>query len=289
MVQEKKALNEGAYINKYIGNRFKANKNIIMVITGSTGSGKSYTSLRLAEHWYNYFFKKEFPVENVCFSLEEVARRLKDRTLQRNELLILEEAGANLGAADFQAKVSKVFTYILQSFRSMNIGLILTLPVLTMLNKQARQLLHAHLTTEGINRGVCKLKLKIHQLNQHTGKSYWKSPIITFQGMRSKMPYVTYTLASPDLRAKYEKRKEEFVYKLVDNFEDNIKPKEEQAQARRRAQDLERIKKREVWLQAHVRNKNNKILCIKCGGARADVTENQIRCKACGHVEVIDI
>lgn len=290
MGQEKRAMPEGLYLNKYISNRFKANKNIIIVATGSTGSGKSYTGLRIMEHWYNHYFNSEVPIENICFSLEDVAKRLKDRNLKRYEFLMLEEAGANLGASDFQAKISKVFTYILQSFRSMNIGLIMTLPVLTMLNKQARQLLHAHLTTEGIEGGLCKLKIKIHQLNQHTGKSYWKAPIISYLGTKRKMPYITYSLASENLRKNYEHKKEEFVYQLVDNFEDNIKSKDEQAQARKHKIEIERLEKRNAWLQAHKRDpKDNKIVCINCGRKSLEVRESAIQCRLCGHIEVINI
>lgn len=290
MTIEKKGMPEGLYLNKYILGRLKKNKNFIIAITGSTGSGKTYSALKISENWYEYYFKSGFPIENICFSLEEVAKRLKDRNLRRGELLILEEAGANLGALEFQSKMSRVFTYILQSFRSMNVGLILTLPVLTMLNKQARQLLHAHMTTEGIIEKKCKLKIKIHQLNQHTGKSYWKAPIIKYCGMKRKMPYVMYSLASEDLRSKYEEKKENFVYRLVDGFEDDIKTKEQKKldeKARVQEQTREINIKREKYLAKHRRNKKNKIVCEECGRANIIVGLIDIRCRVCGHIELI--
>ena len=66
-------------------------------------------------------------------------KRLSDKDpktkLRKGELLIFEEAGANMGSLDFQNKVSKVFSYVLQSFRSLNIGILFNLPVEGSLSK----------------------------------------------------------------------------------------------------------------------------------------------------------
>jgi hypothetical protein len=288
MTIEKQGLPEGAYMNKYMDGRFKRNKNILVVITGSTGSGKTYSALKICEDWYKFRFNKDFPIENICFSVEEVVKRLKDRALQKSELLLLEEAGANLGASDFQQKLSKIFTYILQSFRSMNIGLIMTLPVLSMLNKQARQLLHIHMITEGIVGDKCKLKIKMHQLNQHTGKSYWKAPHIAYNNMYEKMPFINCSLATQELRNNYEKKKESFVYGLVDGFEDKTKTRE-QTRAEERKKEIERLKKRDVWLGAHIKDKNNKLKCVMCGRSSIEAGINYIKCRLCAHIEPINI
>ncbi|HEA46175.1 MAG TPA: hypothetical protein ENH99_00115, partial [Candidatus Pacearchaeota archaeon] len=179
-----RVLEEGVAFNRWAGGKFKRNKNILLAMTGMTGSGKSYTSLRMCELYYQDKFKKPFPIENVCFSISELMKLLTSKTLKRGEIIILEEAGTSLNSLDYQNKVSKLFTFILQSFRSMNIGLIFTLPVLTMLNKSARMLLHAHFVTSGIDFYLknCKIKPLYHQLNQERGKSYWKYQRIKVNG-----------------------------------------------------------------------------------------------------------
>ena len=135
-------------------------------------------------------------------------------------MFILEEAGANFGNLDFQNKLSKMFTYILQSFRSMNLIVIMNLPVLTMLNKSARQLLHGHFITCGIDYQTKQTKLKpfFHQLNQSTGKSYWKFPrmrvndkVITLQRLKFNKP-------SDRLIELYETNKQKFVFDLTEDF-----------------------------------------------------------------------
>jgi len=55
---------EAEVILKYMNSKMVNNKNFLAVFTGQTGSGKSYSCLRLAELWYAYYFNgKEFPTQ----------------------------------------------------------------------------------------------------------------------------------------------------------------------------------------------------------------------------------
>lgn len=209
---------EGELFNKYLHSRLIVhNKNVLLATTGSTGSGKSYTDLRVAELWYNYYFKEPFPIENVCFSIEEITNLLAKKKLRRGEVLILEEGGVNLGSLDFQNKISKMFTYVLQSFRSMNLCLIINLPFLSMLNKSARLLLHVNFVTTGIDfqNKVSRIKPFFHQVNQSTGKIYPKYMRINKDGGRVTFKVFSYGLPSKELTDAYEKRKEMFLQKLI--------------------------------------------------------------------------
>lgn len=226
-------LKEGEAFNKWINNRFLRNKNILVAVTGSTGSGKSYTSQRICELWYKLRFNKEFPTEtHTCFSIGELMKMLSSGKLKKGELLIFEEAGANLNALDFQNKVSKVFTFVLQSFRSMNVGVIFNLPVLTMLNKSARLLLHAHFITLGIDfdKKICKIKPLFHQLNQQMGKSYWKYMRISIRGDVVALERFNYQIPSKPLVEIYEKKKFRFVSDLSKDFSDKLDQIEETEQ-----------------------------------------------------------
>jgi energy-coupling factor transporter ATP-binding protein EcfA2 len=215
---------EGKLLNQYFKSRLiNQNKNVLIAVTGPTGSGKSYACQRIAELWYKEYFNKEFPTEtNTCFSIKEVMERLTDKNnpLKRGELLIVEEAGTQLGNLDFQNKVSKIFTYVLQSFRSMNIGLIFNLPVLSMLNKSARLLIHAHFTTTGIDQDnkTSNLKPKFHQLNQDTGKIYPKFLRVAINGKIIPVKRFSYGLPTGNLLKIYEQKKFRFVSELNEGF-----------------------------------------------------------------------
>jgi len=213
---------EGDILNQWFYNRMvRKNQNVLLAVTGSTGSGKSYACLSIADHWYISYFKEAFPVEtNCCFSIGEVLKLLSGKKLRKYEIIILEEGGVNLGNLDFQSRVSKLFSHVLQSFRSMNIILIMNLPVLTMLNKSARLLLHAHFITAGINyqRKRSQLKPFLHQLNQSTGKSFWKYIRVGTHGSFVPIKRLTFSIPSDELLEIYESKKLRFVSDLTESF-----------------------------------------------------------------------
>jgi len=187
-------------------------------------SGKSYQDLRRAELWYQYQFNKPFPPENICFSVGALMKRLSSGELKRGEILIFEEAGANLGSLDFQTKISKVFTYVLQSFRSLNIGIFFNLPYLSMLNKQARMLIHVHAITAGIDekKKVAKSKIFFLQVNQKSGKVYSKYLRAKVRGKTRTIKRFTYNLPSEELRKIYEVKKFKSVNDLTTSFSQKL-------------------------------------------------------------------
>ena len=145
--EQKQIVKEGFFFNKWLENRFLNNKNVLTAITGQTGSSKSYQDLRRAELWYRKNFNEDYPEDNICFSVAELMKRITSKNLRKGDIFVFEEAGANLGSLDFQTKISKMFNYVLQSFRSMNVGIFFNLPHLSMLNKQAIILIHVHFVT----------------------------------------------------------------------------------------------------------------------------------------------
>jgi len=225
-----KDMEEGEIFCKWLDSRLiRNNQNILGVELGATGSGKSYRDLRKAELWYDYHFNKKFPVENICFGIKDILERITSGKLKKGEILIFEEAGANLGSLDFQNKMSKMFTYVLQSFRSMNIGIFFNLPYLSMLNKTARMLLHYSSESLSIDRdektNMCKLF--IHQVNQHTGQIFRHTPKVIFNGAIRKVKAFRYGMPSPYLVHAYESMKQEYLSKSTKEYLDKIKAQED--------------------------------------------------------------
>lgn len=227
LVSSKKTadIEEGILFCKWLRTRLiYDNKNVLGVETGGTGSGKSYRDLRKAELWYKFQFNKEFPTENICFSVHEVMKRLVSGNLKKGDIIIFEEAGANMGSLDFQNKVCKLFTYVLQSFRSMNIGIFFNLPYLSMLNKQARMLMHYVSESVGIDPKTNKNKSKMFfiQINQGTGKVYKKFMRANVGGKIRAVKRMTWSLPSPELIEAYELKKKRFLGKLTSEFKDKL-------------------------------------------------------------------
>lgn len=250
LIQAEGKLSQGDIMNKYFNSRlFRKNQNVILAVTGGTGSGKSYYCLSMMNNWYQHQFKKDFPIENVCFSIGDIMKLLHSKKLKKGEMIIMEEGGVQMNSLDFQNKISKLFTFVLQSFRSMNIGLIINLPVLTMLNKSARLLLHAHFTTAGIDykKKSAKCKPHFHQLNQTTGKSYWKFLQIKHNRLVTKVKKLSYSMPPEHLVESYELKKLKFVSELNENFVREI-------EAQRTKEDLKMARTNLTEIQMEVYN-----------------------------------
>jgi len=232
---------EGLFFCKWLHNRLmRNNKNVLGAELGPTGSGKSYRDLRKVELWYKYEFDKPFPKENICFGVGDIMKRITSGELKRGDILIFEEAGANLGSLDFQNKIAKMFTYVLQSFRSMNIGIFFNLPYLSMLNKQARMLMHYSSESLGIdfknNKNSCKFFF--HQVNQSTGKVYKKYPRARHHGRVRTLKKVSYSMPSSDLVSAYEKKKAKYLLDMTSEYVKEIEEKEWEKQAKMERKEL---------------------------------------------------
>jgi len=96
----------------------------------------------------------------------------------------------------------------------------MTVPVLTMINKGARQLLHGHIITQSIdyNDELVKSKLYFHQLSQISGKSYWKYPRLVMGGRVVPLEIINFSLPSERLIKVYEIEKHRFVTELGEEF-----------------------------------------------------------------------
>jgi len=244
MIQTKE-VKEGEILNRWMDSRLKKNKNILVGITGPTGSGKSYMNHRIAENWYKFYFKEDYPLQNTCFSIGEVMKLLSSGKLRKGEFIILEEAGTSLNSLDFQNRISKLFSFILQSFRSMNIILFFNLPVLTMLNKSARLLLHAHFIMQKIEfeNETSKCKPLFHQLNQERGKSYWKYLRVKHNGKIVVVKRLNYKKPSQRIINTYEQKKFRFVNNMSIDFSKELEIIEREKQWQMARKDLTDVEK----------------------------------------------
>jgi len=216
---------EGDMIIKWLKQRLLINnKNVLSANLGATGSGKSYRDLRIAELHYKRNLNKPFPPENICFGVEQIMERLQSGELIRGEVLICEEAGVNLGSLDFQNRVVKLFNYVLQSFRSMNIAIFFNLPYLSMLTKQARMLIHITFESVSIDQKnkVNTCKPFFHQVNQQSGKVYRKYPRVKVNGNQKTIKRFDFSLPSQYLIDAYETKKNNYLINMTKDFSREI-------------------------------------------------------------------
>lgn len=208
---------EGEVVLKVIYRMMVNNKNFLAVVTGSTGSGKSYSCLRLAELWYQNYLKRVFPCENICFSVEDLVKRLNSGMLKKGDLLIAEEIGVGANSKNFQSKTNKALQFILQSFRSLNIIVLFNVPHFSFFDKTARMLMHCHIQTLRIDqrKEICILKPYFLNLSQSTGKIYTKWLRVKRKGKLTKVNRLQLRKPTKESLVHYESMKNNFVRELI--------------------------------------------------------------------------
>jgi len=209
---------EGEIILKYIKNLIDANRTALITVVGPVGKGKSWSCLRWGELWYKYYFNKPFPKENICFSIEHLLQRLNDiddKKLTRAELLVLEEAGINVGNKKFMCKINIAMNYVTQSFRSLNIIVLINVPFVNFIDKSVRMLQTAIFEIDNVDKskGLTYVKPYFVQTNQWSGKMYkkWLRIKDVRTGKTIKIKRVCISRPSKELIDIYEPMKEKFV------------------------------------------------------------------------------
>ena len=206
------------YFTQYIKNRIRNNQNFLCVITGSTGSGKSYSALRLGEK-----IDENFNADNICFNARQFMDLVNGKTkeLHKGSVILFDELQVTMSNLDFQTLQSKLINYVLQTFRHRNFILIVTTPHFNFLNATARKLFHSRLETQSIdyNRKIIKLKPLLLQVNQLTGDIYQKYLRI-WNKEDGVMPLTNLELGLPsqELIDAYEEKKNRFTTELNESI-----------------------------------------------------------------------
>lgn len=219
----------------------KLNKNWLGIVTGETGSGKSYSALRVAE-----VVDPEFNVDRVVFTSEEFMKLLNSGKLHKGNMIIWDEAGVGMAAREWYSISNKVISYTLQTFRRENLGVMFTTPSFDFVDSQARKLFHGYMETMGINRRKKHVVVKylMIQNNPKEGKLYMKYPRMKYNGKRRTIMRVEIGKPSVKLVHAYEKKKKLFSDKLKKTTEDTLTDVKERKKSKMKTNTLDDIVKK---------------------------------------------
>lgn len=213
---------------KYMRQRIRQNKNFLCLISGQTGSGKSWSGLSIGE-----MLDPQFSVEQVIFKGKELMNLINSGKLgdRKGAFIMWDEAGIDLSNRNWQSLTNKMLNYLLQTFRHRCFILFFTTPYADFIDKQTRKLFHAEIRTLSIdykNRSV-KLKPLLIQYNAKYGKFYYKFLRIATK-KDGVVPVTEWNVPSPsqDLITKYEAKKTAFTTKLNHEIEAALNSLEEQ-------------------------------------------------------------
>lgn len=210
----------------YILRRIERNQNFICAITGSTGSGKSWSALRLAEQ-----LDPDFSAENICFTARQFLDLVNGKTkqLKKGSVILFDELQVSLGHMDFQSLQAKLLNYVLQTFRHKNIILLITTPHFNFINAASRKLFHSRMETISIDKNKQQVKLKPYllQVSQDEGKIYRKYLRVLFNGEISPLKIIRVGKPSQQVIQAYEDKKTAFTTQLNENIAEDLARLEE--------------------------------------------------------------
>lgn len=206
------------------------NKNIIMVICGETGGGKSWGSIEIADR----ICPRGITIDRSLIMADNIKfmKKLVNKdNLQAGDILIYDEGGAGFSARDFQAKTNKLIGSVLQTFRGMNVGVIFTVPNLSFIDIQARKLCHFYLEAQYIDYDNEEVVFRVYEIqhNSRYDKTYFKCPIVPMNGKPKKISHIRVRKPRKKLVNDYEELKADFIeqhnLKVLENLQNRGKPK----------------------------------------------------------------
>ena len=214
MTEEKKS----SWVN-YIRSRIKNNKNALIFIGGSTGSGKSWSGLSICLDCDPTFNK-----ERIVTNIKQLMRLINTGKVKSGNAILWDEAGVDISSRSWQSLTNKMINYLMQTFRSKNFILIFTSPYLDFIDAQTRKLFHAEFLTQGINYRTKKVKLKpsLITYNSRFQKFYYK--YLRIKTARGLAPVKYWHISKPPkwLIDEYEEIKEQFTKDLYTDIENQL-------------------------------------------------------------------
>lgn len=137
---------------------YKKNRNVILIVIGNPGTGKSYIALRIAEALDPTF--SHITLRDRLVTTPREFLSLPDRhDLNKGYSIIFDEAGAGMSAREWAKIDNKAMTKYLQTFRYRNLITIFTVPFLSFTDVNVRKLVSYIIETKEIddnNRNVVK-------------------------------------------------------------------------------------------------------------------------------------
>lgn len=226
MSEEKK---KDTILIQYIKDRiFKKNKNFFMIVVGSTGSGKSYSALRLAE-----MLDDSFDINRVSFKAKEFMNTINSLVNSgqdiKGKVIMWDELGVEHSAREFMTISNRVINYFFQTSRNLNLIVIMTVPFLSFIDSNTRKLAHCICETTGINSRTkqVSLKVKMLQVNTFSGEEYPKFLRYRTKNKHYVLKKIKVNIPSKKLREPYEVKKLNFNKELNQQIVNKLERVEE--------------------------------------------------------------
>jgi nicotinamide riboside kinase len=204
------------------------NQHFMAVLVGPEGSGKSYTSLKIAE-----LVDPTFTAERVMFNPADFLEQLQEWKAAgetKGKMVVVDEAGVGIGTRSWYEKDQIKLNKVLQVIRDENMGIIFTVPSLKDLDSQARRRLRAYCEMVNLQEGkYADMKfLRWLPKRDDKNKTYRKYPVVRVNGDHRKIRRLRFAPPTPELSRAYNQRKATFQAQLYDEAESEFRGDDDQ-------------------------------------------------------------
>lgn len=204
---------------------YKKNRNFLGIICGGTGSGKSYSCIKMAE-----CLDPNFNVSQIVFSPEEFMHVINSGVMQKGSVIIFEEAGVGISSKDWFTIQNRLMAFVIQTFRHRNFIVFFNVPNMSFIDFSIRALFHMKFETKRIDMKKKQVILKPFEIeyNDRFRKTLYKYP--RKRGPGGKIVIVrTMRLGLPEkkLLVAYEKKKDKFTSELNASIERDLRKQNE--------------------------------------------------------------
>jgi hypothetical protein len=222
--------------------RLRSGQNWTCLVSGETGSGKSYASMKLA---FDLDLTKDgehrFPLDasRIIFNPQDFLDFLsgeKENDLPPGSFLIMDEAALSLNAQRWFDVQSQAMSGVTQSFRCRQLATLFTFPgSLGFINKQIRSTAHTALVMRTVNKnaGWSVGTFKILQTNIFSGVTYKHQPELDTPDGVVGLEQFKFFLPPKKLIEAYEKRKDIFLRGYYKELAEKMRMRSEGIYAKR--------------------------------------------------------
>lgn len=228
----------------YAKRRIRDNQNFVAVVTGETGSGKSYSALA-----YALQIDPTFDVNSqVVFYFRDLMALINDELFHEREwkIILWDEIQIEMSNRKWQSTLNQSIVELLSTFRAQNIILIMTAPNKSMLDSQVKKLIHAEFKCKGFMKktNLCKIMPRYLQYNPDKDRIYPHKLMHNIEGIGYNPVESWYISKAPkQVLDIYEEKKRRFNISLNRKIENALnahssKPKEDGFERTKKVKEL---------------------------------------------------
>jgi len=224
---------------RILDNRINAGKNVLAIVVGQTGSGKSLSTVMIMIGLYLYQHGKmptpEYITEHCIFKARDLLKKFNDRNLKPGVAWNWDEAGVDISHKTHASLQNRVIGWLAQTFRHQRQIVFFTVPTVSFIDASVRKLLHFQLETKFIDKSkkLCKIKPLHYQYNLRLDKIYYHN--IKYprkDGLIDIIDLMNVPLPPKEFVVAYETKKECFtkdlniyLQQMLENQDDKNKPR----------------------------------------------------------------